>query len=108
MLKTVDALKSKLVVRLLPQVDAALRQRTRRQGDLSRFVEEAIAAAPDLTTIPLAPASSEEMPRPTTVTLKDKTRAVVGRAAVRRGAPSNVLINAALWHWLRSKPAVNR
>jgi len=98
---TAGPLKRKFVVRLLPQVDSGLRQMTRRQGDLSRFVEEAILAAPDLLMIPLAPSSTAEKPRATTVALSKKVLERVERAAKKRGAASNVLINAVVWHWLK-------
>jgi hypothetical protein len=92
----------KLVIRLLPGVDDHLRAETRRRGDLSSMIIEAINAV-DLERVRLVDLSSETNIPTTTVALPKSIHAALKALAKTRATSMNVLVNTAVAHWLAGK-----
>jgi len=92
----------KLVIRLLPGIDDHLRAETRRRGDLSSMIIEAINAF-DLERVRLVDLSSETNIPTTTVALPKSIHAALKALAKTRATSMNVLVNTAVAHWLAGK-----
>jgi hypothetical protein len=96
----------KLAVRLLPDLDEALRKRTRRRGDLSRMVAEAIDNFTLVDTDRQVPDMRGRLAdiQQTSLSVPFKTRQALRSVAHAAEVTENALVNAAVREWLtRSK-----
>jgi hypothetical protein len=91
----------KLGVRLLTAIDDRIRELTRRTGDFSKFVAEAIMTV-DLDEVPLVLIRDPKVPL-NTVRVEKKVYDRLNKAVRKRDTSMNVIINTAVAHWMETK-----
>lgn len=91
----------KLGVRLLEAVEEPLRDLVRFQGDLAKFIVEAIETV-DLDKARLV-VITERKTRDTTVRVTKPVFDRLSAAAKRRGTSMNAILNTAVAHWLQTR-----
>jgi hypothetical protein len=91
----------KLGVRLLSAVDDRIRELTRRTGDFSNMVAQAILEV-DLENLPLVVIRDPKVTL-NTVRVNRQVYDKLTKAAEKRETSMNVIINTAMAHWLEGK-----
>jgi len=91
----------KLAVRLLDSVNLPLRDLVRFQGELARYIVEAIESV-DLSKVPLV-VIRDPKSRDTTVRVSEPLFERLSNVAKERRTSVNVLVNTAVAHWLRTR-----
>ena len=93
--------KVKLSMRLLPDLDDAIRQRTRRQGDLSRIVLEALDEFTLTDPASQVPDMREGLSiKPTSISIASKKLNELRQVAAASGCLRILQFNAAITAWL--------
>lgn len=91
----------KLAVRLIENINEALRSLIRYRGDLSAKVIEALTEV-DLETVGLI-SQDESMVRDTTITMPRALHKRLKKIASERSTSMNIIVNTGLAHWLAAK-----
>lgn len=91
----------KLAVRLIENINEALRSLIRYRGDLSAKVIEALTEV-DLETVGLI-SQDESMVRDTTITMPRTLHKRLKKIASERSTSMNIIVNTGLAHWLAAK-----
>lgn len=91
----------KLAVRLIENINEALRSLIRYRGDLSAKVIEALTEV-DLETVGLI-SQEESMVRDTTITMPRTLHKRLKKIASERSTSMNIVVNTGLAHWLAAK-----
>ena len=92
--------KVRLFLRLNADVNERLRSRLRYQGELSRYIDEALTAT-DLGQVDLISARPGKSTPGLTAVISTGADFLLRSAARRRGCSITVLANSALHSWLR-------
>jgi len=90
----------RLFLRLTADVNERLRSRLRYQGELSRYIDEALTAA-DLGQVDLIPACPGKSTPGLTAVISARANMSLRSAARGRRCSITVLANSALHSWLR-------
>ncbi len=91
----------KLGVRLLDAIQTPLRELVRFQGDLAKFIIDAIETV-DVEHVPLV-VITEPKARDTTVRVTKQVFDRLSRTAKKRKTSMNVILNTAVAHWLEQR-----
>jgi hypothetical protein len=90
----------RLFLRLNPDVNERLRALMRYQGELSRYIDEALTGI-DLGEIELIPARPGKSTPGLTAVISARANSLLRSVARQRGCSITVLANSALHRWLR-------
>jgi hypothetical protein len=96
----------RLFLRLNADVNERLRAMARYQGELSRYIDDALTAA-DLHNIQLIPARPGKATPGLTAVVSTRANSQLRAAADQRGCSITALANSALENWLNEQ-AVSR
>lgn len=91
----------KLAIRLIENVNEALRSLIRYRGDLSAMAIEALTGV-DLAAVALI-SQEESMVRDTTITIPRALHKKLKKTADERATSMNIIVNTGLAHWLAAK-----
>jgi Na+/phosphate symporter len=96
-----DSETIKLGVRLLDAIQTPLRDLVRFQGDLAKFIVEAIETV-DVEHVPLV-VMSEPKARDTTIRVSKEIFDRLADTAKKRNTSMNAILNTAVAHWLQKQ-----
>ncbi len=94
----------RLFLRLTTDVNDRLRTLMRYQGELSRYIDEALTSS-DPASVELVPAALGRTSHAITAVISDPANGQLRAAAKRRGCSVTLLANSALHKWLGGKHA---
>lgn len=97
--------RSRLAYRLMASLDDALRTLMKRRGEMSRYLIEALDAAP-LLEMDLVNIRDEGKAPEVNLYIPAKVHARVKAAAKRRGVSHNTIVNSAMARWLAERGLV--
>lgn len=100
--KRKDRIRVRLFLRLSSNVNERLRALMRYQGELSRYIDEALTSM-DLGTIDLIQASPGRSTPGLTAVISGAANSKLRAAARQRGCSITVLANSAVHNWLGRK-----
>lgn len=92
----------RLFLRLNADLNERLRALMRYQGELSRYIDEALTLT-DLRTIELIPARPGKSTPGLTAVVSGRADALLRSAARQRGCSITVIANSALRNWLERR-----
>jgi hypothetical protein len=109
MLSNVSKPKKQLIVRLLPEVNRDVRERTRMFGDLGDLIEASVMIFDwntlNATAIKTGRNAGQQVEPATTVSVTQECYELLCMDKAKHGVSINSLVNIALASWLKENPS---